>query len=59
LEGYWVDPPGYFDKIVWPEYVRLNEHNATVKDVLTVDTDKNSIDETALMVADKLCQILS
>lgn len=20
-EGFWVDPPGYFDKIVWPQYV--------------------------------------
>lgn len=21
LEGFWEDPPGYFDKIVWPNYV--------------------------------------
>ena len=24
LEGFWEDPPGYFDKIVWPNYV--DEH---------------------------------
>lgn len=58
LEGYWVDPPGYFEKIVWPEYLRLNEHNATVKDVLTINTDESTIDETALKVADKLITML-
>lgn len=21
--GYWKDPPGYWDKIVWPNYVSL------------------------------------
>ncbi|KAF9106077.1 ribosylnicotinamide kinase [Mortierella sp. AM989] len=24
LEGYWVDPPGYFDDIVWPNYLAYN-----------------------------------
>lgn len=24
LEGWWEDPPGYFDKVVWPNYV--DEH---------------------------------
>ncbi|KAI7867315.1 uncharacterized protein EV154DRAFT_432422 [Mucor mucedo] len=58
LEGYWVDPPGYFEKIVWPEYLRLNEQAATVEDVLSLSTDENSIDETALKVADKLITML-
>lgn len=22
IEGFWTDPPGYVDKIVWPNYVR-------------------------------------
>lgn len=22
LEGFWQDPPGYVDKIVWPNYVK-------------------------------------
>jgi len=22
LEGFWEDPPGYVDKIVWPNYVK-------------------------------------
>lgn len=25
LEGFWEDPPGYVDKIVWPNYVE--EHS--------------------------------
>ena len=24
-EGYWEDPPGYFDDIVWPNYVKNHE----------------------------------
>ncbi|KAK9447894.1 P-loop containing nucleoside triphosphate hydrolase protein [Limtongia smithiae] len=24
IEGFWVDPPGYFDDIVWPGYVRAH-----------------------------------
>lgn len=59
LEGYWVDPPGYFDKIVWPEYLKMNQHNATIKSVLTINTEENSIDETALKVAQKLVDMLS
>jgi nicotinamide/nicotinate riboside kinase len=58
LEGYWVDPPGYFDKIVWPEFLRLSKHNATINDILTINTDVYSIDETALLVANKLTELL-
>jgi nicotinamide/nicotinate riboside kinase len=25
IEGFWEDPPGYMDKIVWPNYVRDHE----------------------------------
>jgi nicotinamide/nicotinate riboside kinase len=24
LEGFWEDPPGYVEKIVWPNYVRYH-----------------------------------
>ncbi|KAG1055489.1 hypothetical protein G6F43_002554 [Rhizopus delemar] len=53
-EGYWIDPPGYFDKIVWPEYLRLCEHEKTLREILVIDTDRNSIKQMALMTADKL-----
>lgn len=26
LLDYWVDPPGYFDAIVWPEFLRAHQH---------------------------------
>jgi nicotinamide/nicotinate riboside kinase len=26
IEGFWADPPGYFDKIVWPNYARTAEY---------------------------------
>ncbi|KAL8730286.1 MAG: hypothetical protein Q9166_004169 [cf. Caloplaca sp. 2 TL-2023] len=25
MEGWWEDPPGYFDKVVWPNYVDENK----------------------------------
>lgn len=58
LEGYWVDPPGYFDKIVWPEYQNQSKHDETIHDLLTIDTDECNIDETALKVANKIIQDL-
>lgn len=30
LEGFWEDPPGYVEKIVWPNYVR--DHGFLFKD---------------------------
>jgi nicotinamide/nicotinate riboside kinase len=30
LEGFWADPPGYVDKIVWPNYV--NDHKYLFND---------------------------
>ncbi|KAI9263316.1 P-loop containing nucleoside triphosphate hydrolase protein [Phascolomyces articulosus] len=64
-EGYWIDPPGYFDKIVWPEYIKCNKHlflgedhseieHEAVQGVLVLDTDKYSIEETANAVVNKL-----
>jgi nicotinamide/nicotinate riboside kinase len=26
LEGFWADPPGYVDKIVWPNYVKEHKY---------------------------------
>jgi nicotinamide/nicotinate riboside kinase len=26
LEGFWADPPGYVDKIVWPNYVKDHKY---------------------------------
>ncbi|CAI2166280.1 17371_t:CDS:2 [Funneliformis geosporum] len=26
MEGYWEDPPNYFEDIVWPNYIQANKH---------------------------------
>ena len=63
--GYWTDPPGYFDDIVWPEYIKCNKHlflgedrseieHEAVQGVLVIDTDQCSIEETARAVVNKL-----
>lgn len=40
LEGFWQDPPGYVDKIVWPNYVRHHKflfHDGDVEGPLNAD----------------------
>ncbi|CAO3653710.1 unnamed protein product [Mucor fragilis] len=58
LEGYWEDPPNYFDKIVWPEYLNQSKHDETIDQLLTINTDESSIDEAAIKVAEKMVQEL-
>ncbi|RUS16471.1 P-loop containing nucleoside triphosphate hydrolase protein [Endogone sp. FLAS-F59071] len=56
IEGYWADPPGYFDAIVWPEYLKWNQHlfesadglgtlHPDVKDLLILDSSDLSVDD--------------
>lgn len=33
IEGFWADPPGYFDNIVWPAYVSSHKHLFASDDV--------------------------
>ncbi|KAF8533189.1 nicotinamide riboside kinase 1 [Trichophaea hybrida] len=33
IEGFWADPPGYFDKIVWPNYYQDHKHLFIDEDV--------------------------
>lgn len=33
VEGFWVDPPNYFDDIVWPEFVRSHQRLFKDQDV--------------------------
>ncbi|KAL7317895.1 ribosylnicotinamide kinase [Mucor circinelloides] len=55
LQGYWVDPPGYFDRIVWPQYVLWNDHllhdetrDPTIQVLDTDDTSSKDITNTAI-----------
>ncbi|KAI0137390.1 nicotinamide riboside kinase 1 [Xylariales sp. AK1849] len=47
LEGFWADPPGYVDKIVWPNYVEshawLFEKGDVEGDLLESRLSENSI----------------
>ncbi|KAF9134309.1 ribosylnicotinamide kinase [Mortierella sp. 14UC] len=54
LEGYWEDPPGYFDDIVWPNYTIYNEPFAKLANAIEVGQDSGvySHDKSALK-ADK------
>ncbi|CAG8605163.1 4532_t:CDS:2 [Acaulospora morrowiae] len=55
LEGnYWIDPPNYFDSIVWPEYVkyynyllsRNKEIGSTINDLIVLESvNKQQIKE--------------
>ncbi|KAL8720472.1 MAG: hypothetical protein Q9225_002660 [Loekoesia sp. 1 TL-2023] len=40
MEGWWEDPPGYFDKVVWPNYVEENREFFVDGDV------EGSVEET-------------
>ncbi|KAL7624357.1 ribosylnicotinamide kinase [Parahypoxylon ruwenzoriense] len=52
LEGFWTDPPGYVEKVVWPNYVaahaRLFERG---------DVDRGRLDERALRDKGILAQV--
>lgn len=43
LEGFWTDPPGYVDKIVWPNYVEA--HRWLFKDG---DVERGELDQEAM-----------
>lgn len=46
----WVDPPNYFDKMVWPNYIKANNHiinrlgeNDNLKDLIFLESNSLSI----------------
>lgn len=51
LEGFWKDPPGYVDKIVWPNYVEAHEWMFVGGDV-----EGGKLDLEALQKKDVLVQ---
>jgi len=51
IEGFWRDPPEYFEKIVWPEYVKSHEHlfeNGNVNGRL-IDPHIHLIESTSML----------
>lgn len=50
VAGFWVDPPGYFDKIVWPEYMRSHKDlfvDGDVEGVLTKESRELGLTDVA------------
>ncbi|KAF9903079.1 ribosylnicotinamide kinase [Linnemannia zychae] len=52
LEGYWVDPPGYFDDIVWPNYMIYNEPFANLADAIEAGQDSGIYDKADAATVD-------
>lgn len=48
LEGFWEDPPGYVDKIVWPNYVEDHKWMFENEDVEGV-FKKGILEETGII----------
>lgn len=51
LEGFWKDPPGYFDDMVWPGYVKA--HSYLFENISCTGTEKDST-ETIKMAIERL-----
>ncbi|KAF9155174.1 ribosylnicotinamide kinase [Linnemannia schmuckeri] len=60
LEGYWVDPPGYFENMVWPNYLIYNEPFAKLADAIDEGQVSGAYDATnagqGLLRADPMTQ---
>ncbi|CAO3677318.1 unnamed protein product [Umbelopsis ramanniana] len=64
-EGYWVDPPGYFDQLVWPQYEKWNSHlfpdashnqpkQNSIHELLIMNSDTENIEELATKAMNSL-----
>lgn len=49
LEGFWKDPEGYFDDVVWPEYRASHDHLFKHADVEGETTDRQQIQCSAAL----------
>ncbi|KAG0052934.1 ribosylnicotinamide kinase [Gryganskiella cystojenkinii] len=59
LEGYWVDPPGYFDDIVWPNYLICNAPFMKLTQAMEAGEDNgifDSSDKIAVLRTDPVTQ---
>ncbi|KAI8994972.1 P-loop containing nucleoside triphosphate hydrolase protein [Pilobolus umbonatus] len=61
IQGFWEDPPGYFDKIVWPEYLKWNASllNPSKKDdIMKFNTDYNTVEDITHSIL-KMIQVMT
>lgn len=58
IEGFWVDPPGYFDDMVWPGYVKTHGYLFENYDV-NADLDEDAIKKTGLRIVGQRASVQS
>lgn len=59
-EGYWKDPPNYFEQLVWPSYLKWNQHLLTQLDPILpnqVLQDGTLVLNTALLNHQDMLQV--
>ncbi|ANB14154.1 ribosylnicotinamide kinase [Sugiyamaella lignohabitans] len=44
IDGFWQDPPGYFEDIVWPSYVQYHKHLFANDDVESDSLSTDAVD---------------
>lgn len=49
--GFWVDPPGYFDQMVWPAYVKTHRHLFENEDVSTMKLSDYAVNKLKIQMA--------
>ncbi|RGB38373.1 P-loop containing nucleoside triphosphate hydrolase protein [Rhizophagus diaphanus] len=57
IEGFWVDPPNYFDDIVWPNYAKANKHildklEKGNEKIENLNSDSIKIDDLTILESD-------
>ncbi|EPZ33801.1 hypothetical protein O9G_002513 [Rozella allomycis CSF55] len=44
IEGFWKDPPDYFENVVWPNYQKYH-CSTSIQNIIALDTEENNIEE--------------
>jgi hypothetical protein len=56
--GTWQDPPGYFDRIVYPEYEKNNQY--PISRITSGDSDRLvAVDSSKLSIGQSVMRILT
>ncbi|KAG0245677.1 ribosylnicotinamide kinase [Mortierella sp. GBA43] len=56
MDGYWVDPPGYFDDIVWPNYLTYNSPFVKITDAMEAGKETGVYDASGSHRTDPMTQ---
>ena len=61
--GFWIDPPNYFDEIVWPNHIKYHKHlysgekGIRIEDLNILETNHrdsliNNINKSIMIIID-------